>query len=37
VVLASITLLTRQRRYVFVALILAAIGVVVAGSAFFVK
>jgi Domain of unknown function (DUF4337) len=37
VVLASITLLTRQQRYVLVALILAAVGVVVAGSAFFVK
>jgi Domain of unknown function (DUF4337) len=37
VVLASITLLTRQQRYVLVALTLAAIGVVVSGSAFFVK
>jgi hypothetical protein len=37
VVLASITLLTRHERYVFVALVLAAVGVVIAGSAFFVK
>ncbi len=37
VVLASITLLTRHQRYVFAALVLAAIGVVIAGSAFFVK
>ena len=37
VVLASITLLTRQERYVFTALLLAAVGVVVAGSAFLVK
>jgi hypothetical protein len=37
VVLASITLLTRHERYVFAALLLAAGGVVFAGSAFFVK
>jgi hypothetical protein len=37
VVLASITLLTRHERYVLTALVLSAIGVVVAGSAFFVK
>jgi hypothetical protein len=37
VVLASITLLTRHQRYVFAALMLAAAGVVVAGSAFFLK
>jgi hypothetical protein len=37
VVLASITLLTRHERYVLTALVLAAIGVVIAGSAFFVK
>jgi hypothetical protein len=37
VVLASITLLTRHERYVFAALVLAAVGVVVTGSAFLVK
>lgn len=37
VVLASITLLTRHQRYVIAALVLAAVGVIVAGSAFFVK
>ena len=37
VVLASITLLTRHQRYVLVALVLAAVGVLVSGSAFFVK
>ena len=36
-VLASITLLTRHQRYVIGALVVAAAGVVVAGSAFFVK
>lgn len=37
VVLASITLLTRHRAYVFSALFLALVGVVIAGTAFFVK
>ncbi|HXS14160.1 MAG TPA: DUF4337 domain-containing protein [Acidobacteriaceae bacterium] len=37
VVLASITLLTRQQRYVVAALVLAVAGVVIAGSAFLVK
>ncbi len=37
VVLSSITLLTRHQRYVFAALVLAAGGAVVAGSAFLVK
>jgi hypothetical protein len=37
VVLASITLLTRHQRYVITALVLAAVGAVVAGSAFLVK
>lgn len=37
VVLASITLLTRHQRYVIVALVLGAVGMVVAGSALLVK
>jgi hypothetical protein len=37
VVLASITLLTRHQRYVITALVLAAIGVLIAASAFFVR
>jgi len=37
VVLASITLLTRHQRYVIAALVLAAIGVLVGASAFFLK
>ena len=37
VVLASITLLTRHQRYVIAALVLAAIGVSVGASAFFLK
>lgn len=37
VVLASITLLTRHQRYVLFALALAAVGAIVAGSAFLVK
>jgi len=37
VVLASITLLTRHQRYVIVALVLAAVGVLITGSAFFVR
>ena len=37
VVMASITLLTRHQRYVIVALVLAAVGVIVAGSSFLVK
>ena len=37
IVLASITLLTRLQRYVLAALLLAAAGVLFAGSAFFVK
>jgi len=37
VVLASITLLTRHQRYVIAALVLAVVGVVIAGSAFLVK
>ena len=37
VVLASITLLTRHQRYVITALVLGAVGILVAGSAFFVK
>jgi hypothetical protein len=37
VVLASITLLTRHQRYVVTALVLGAVGLIVAGSAFLVK
>ena len=37
VVLASITLLTRHERYVFAALFLALLGVVIAGTAFFIR
>ena len=37
VVLASITLLTRHRRYVAAALILALVGVLIAGSAFLLR
>lgn len=37
VVLASITLLTRHQRYVITALVLGAIGVIVAGSAFVIR
>jgi hypothetical protein len=37
VVLASITLLTRHQRYVIVALALALVGALIAGSAFLVK
>ena len=37
VVLASITLLTRHQRYVITALVLGAVGIIIAGAAFFVK
>jgi hypothetical protein len=37
VVLASITLLTRHKRYVITALVLGAVGLLIAGSAFLVK